>query len=256
MAAEYPGVVRRIRDERALDMLLMPLAGQDGYRTVSKKGVKADRGIFIAPELGRCIGQRVQVRISRTDKRYAYIYDEAGLFVCRAHNVADLTPEEQRTISVDARNAAQSVKAETRRLRAFAKKHNLDQAYLHIMEHHIRKAEEYEAAHPMPTQNDVDYMTFELAEAQRAASGEKSMQTLTLDEAEQARAEAVEIVADQTFMVPKSAQGRNALFLELESRAQSGEDLTGDERNWMAMYRTSSERAGFEAMNQLYAVNQ
>ena len=117
MAAEYPGVVRRIRDERALDMLLMPLAGQDGYRTVSKKGVKADRGIFIAPELGRCIGQRVQVRISRTDKRYAYIYDEAGLFVCRAHNVADLTPEEQRTISVDARNAAQSVKAETRRLR-------------------------------------------------------------------------------------------------------------------------------------------
>ena len=256
MAAEYPGVVRRIRDERALDMLLMPLAGQDGYRTVSKKGVKADRGIFIAPELGRCIGQRVQVRISRTDKRYAYIYDEAGLFVCRAHNVADLTPEEQRTISVDARNAAQSVKAETRRLRAFAKKHNLDQAYLHIMEHHIRKAEEYEAAHPMPTQNDVDYMTFELAEAQRAASGEKSMQTLTLEEAEQARIEAVEIVADQTFMVPKSAQGRNALFLELESRAQSGEDLTGDERNWMAMYRTSSERAGFEAMNQLYAVNQ
>lgn len=256
MAAEYPGVVRRIRDERALDMLLMPLAGQDGYRTVSKKGVKADRGIFIAPELGRCIGQRVQVRISRTDKRYAYIYDEAGLFVCRAHNVADLTSEEQRTISVDARNAAQSVKAETRRLRAFAKKHNLDQAYLHIMEHHIRKAEEYEAAHPMPTQNDVDYMTFELAEAQRAASGEKSMQTLTLEEAEQARIEAVEIVADQTFMVPKSAQGRNALFLELESRAQSGEDLTGDERNWMAMYRTSSERAGFEAMNQLYAVNQ
>ena len=108
----------------------------------------------------------------------------------------------------------------------------------------------------MPTQNDVDYMTFELAEAQRAASGEKSMQTLTLEEAEQARIEAVEIVADQTFMVPKSAQGRNALFLELESRAQSGEDLTGDERNWMAMYRTSSERAGFEAMNQLYAVNQ
>ena len=82
------------------------------------------------------------------------------------------------------------------------------------------------------------------------------MQTLTLEEAEQARIEAVEIVADQTFMVPKSAQGRNALFLELESRAQSGEDLTGDERNWMAMYRTSAERAGFEAMNQLYAVNQ
>lgn len=48
----------------------------------------------------------------------------------------------------------------------------------------------------------------------------------------------------------------NALFEALQTRTISGEALSADELNWISMYRTSAERAGFEAMNQLYAVNQ
>ncbi len=124
------------------------------------------------------------------------------------------------------------------------------------MDYHIKRAEEIEAANPLPTPTVIDHITFELAEAQRAASSEKPMQTLTPEQAEEARAEAVELIAENEFTVPQSAQARNALFEALQARTISGEALSADELNWISMYRTSAERAGFEAMSQLYAVNQ
>jgi len=51
--------VRRIEDERALDILLAPAAGGDGWRIVQKKGLLIDNAWFIAPELEAFVGQRV-----------------------------------------------------------------------------------------------------------------------------------------------------------------------------------------------------
>ena len=256
MLSEYPYGVRRIPEKyhQALDMLLLPVIGT---RRVTKDGIEIGNRTYIAPELGRpdIAQQEAEIRFDKARPQYVYVYLD-GLFVCRAKCVDDMAPEERRQIAVDARNVMKSVRKAVSRIKRDAKKHHIDTMAQDIIEMLTRRAMKAATDNPVPAQDVIDHITFDLAEAARAASGEKSMQTLTLEEAEQARIEAVEIVADQTFMVPKSAQGRNALFLELESRAQSGEDLTGDERNWMAMYRTSSERAGFEAMNQLYAVNQ
>lgn len=256
MLAEYRHSVRRIPEEyhEALDVLLLPVIGT---RRVTKDGIEIGGKTYIAPELGdpRVMQQDVEIRFDKARPEYACVYHD-GLFLCRAKCVDGMAPEERRQIAVDARNVMKSVRKAVSQIKRDAKKYHIDTMAQDIIEMLTRRAMKAAADNPVPAQDVIDHITFDLAEAQRAASGEKSMQTLTIEEAEQARAEAVEIVADQTFMVPKSAQGRNALFLELESRAQSGGDLTGDERNWMAMYRTSSERAGFEAMNQLYAVNQ
>lgn len=256
MLAEWPYEVRRIHEEdrQALDILLVPVIGE---RVITKDGIDVEGCTYIADVFGRegVAGRKAEVRLDRVDRRYAYVYLD-DIFLCRAENIDGMTPQRRQQIAVNARNASKSIKRAAAEIRKLAKKHELDRVAQDIVDYHIKRAEEIEAANPLPTPTVVDHITFELSEAQRAASGEKAMQTLTLEEAAKAQAEAVEIVAEQTFMVPKSAQGRNTLFLELESRAQSGEDLTGDERNWMAMYRTSSERAGFEAMNQLYAVNQ
>ena len=256
MLSEYPYGVRRIPEKyhQALDMLLLPVIGT---RRVTKDGIEIGNRIYIAPELGRpdIAQQEAEIRFDKARPQYVYVYLN-GLFVCRAKCVDELAPEERRQIAVDARNAMKSVRNAISQIKKDAKKNHLDTMAQDIIEMLTKRAQKLVADNPVPTREAIEHLTFDLMEAQRAASGEKSMQTLTLEEAEQARAEAVEIVADQTFMVPKSAQGRNALFLELESRAQSGEDLTGDERNWLAMYRTSSERAGYEAMSQLYAVNQ
>lgn len=256
MLSEYPYGVRRIPENyhQALDMLLLPVIGT---RRVTKDGIEIGNRIYIAPELGRpdIAQQEAEIRFDKARPQYVYVYLD-GLFVCRAKCVDELAPEERRRIAIDARNAMKSVRNAISQIKKDAKKNHLDTMAQDIIEMLTKRAQKLVADNPVPTREVIEHLTFDLMEAQRAASGEKSMQTLTLEEAEQARAEAVEIVADQTFMVPKSAQGRNALFLELESRAQSGEDLTGDERNWLAMYRTSSERAGYEAMSQLYAVNQ
>ena len=256
MLSEYPYGVRRIPEKyhQALDMLLLPVIGT---RRVTKDGIEIGNRIYIAPELGRpdIVQQEAEIRFDKARPQYVYVYLD-GLFVCRAKCVDELAPEERRRIAIDARNAMKSVRNAISQIKKDAKKNHLDTMAQDIIEMLTKRAQKLVADNPVPTREAIEHLTFDLMEAQRAASGEKSMQTLTLEEAEQARAEAVEIVADQTFMVPKSAQGRNALFLELESRAQSGEDLTGDERNWLAMYRTSSERAGYEAMSQLYAVNQ
>ena len=256
MLSEYPYGVRRIPENyhQALDMLLLPVIGT---RRVTKDGIEIGNRIYIAPELGRpdIAQQEAEIRFDKARPQYVYVYLD-GLFVCRAKCVDELAPEERRRIAIDARNAMKSVRNAISQIKKDAKKNHLDTMAQDIIEMLTKRAQKLVVDNPVPTREVIEHLTFDLMEAQRAASGEKSMQTLTLEEAEQARAEAVEIVADQTFMVPKSAQGRNALFLELESRAQSGEDLTGDERNWLAMYRTSSERAGYEAMSQLYAVNQ
>lgn len=71
------------------------------------------------------------------------------------------------------------------------------------------------------------------------------MQTLTPEQAEEARAQAIELVAENEFTVPQSAQARNALFEALQTRTISGEALSADELNWISMYRTSAERCRF-----------
>ena len=74
-AARDEGTVRRITDERALDLLLLPVAGQDGVRQVRKAGIMVDKGKYNAPELGGLDGREVQVR--RDVRNRGYIYGNA-----------------------------------------------------------------------------------------------------------------------------------------------------------------------------------
>lgn len=98
-----------------------------------------------------------------------------------------MAPEERRQIAVDARNVMKSVRKAVSRIKRDAKKHHIDTMAQDIIEMLTRRAMKAAADNPVPAQDVIDHITFDLAEAQRAASGEKSMQTLTLDEAEQAR---------------------------------------------------------------------
>lgn len=55
VASAWRHPVRRIEDERALDVLL----GEGAWRTVQKKGIEIDGAWFIAPELERHVGDKV-----------------------------------------------------------------------------------------------------------------------------------------------------------------------------------------------------
>ncbi|KEQ19199.1 Mu transposase C-terminal domain-containing protein [Endozoicomonas numazuensis] len=86
MVQNWMEPVRRIEDERALDLLLEPIPGQKGVRTVQKKGVKLDGGWYVAPEMGSRVGDQFMVRYDTADIGRIYLFELSGEFVCVAQN--------------------------------------------------------------------------------------------------------------------------------------------------------------------------
>ncbi|MFH0302656.1 transposase family protein, partial [Bradyrhizobium sp. 31Argb] len=76
MAAMAPGTIRRIEDVRALDMLLAPVAGKDGLRTVTKTGIRIDGAHYIGGFLP--VGEPVLVRMDEQDMGTAYVFGADG----------------------------------------------------------------------------------------------------------------------------------------------------------------------------------
>ena len=253
--AECRDGVRRIPESYvpALTMLLLPVAGE---RRIGKEGIRMNGREYIAPELGNAdvMGRMAEIRMDRQDESAVYVYLD-GLFVCRAECVDNMGQERRREIAVAGRIAARSVKRQAAEIRKAARKYRIDAATQEIQEYHLARAAEIEAANPLPTRESEEHITFELEEARRAASGEKSMQTLTPEQAEAAQREAVALT-QKGFTVPGSMQERYALFCELCARVEAGETLSLDEERWRFMYRSSAECKGQEEMRFLYAVNE
>lgn len=76
MAASFSGQVRRIEDVRALDLLLAPIAGGDGTRIVTKRGVRIDHSYYLAPTV--LPETRVFVRMDPEDMGRAWLFSEDG----------------------------------------------------------------------------------------------------------------------------------------------------------------------------------
>ena len=86
MAREWTGPLRRISDERALDILLSPAPSDGGIRQVGKKGIAVENAFFIAPELAGHEGESVQVLLDRTDFGTVFVRSLQGKFICKAVN--------------------------------------------------------------------------------------------------------------------------------------------------------------------------
>ncbi|WP_257197865.1 MULTISPECIES: DDE-type integrase/transposase/recombinase [unclassified Bradyrhizobium] len=76
VAAMAAGHLRRIEDVRALDMLLAPIAGKDGLRTVTKSGLRIEGAHYIGGFLD--VGETVMVRMDPADMGRAYVFTEDG----------------------------------------------------------------------------------------------------------------------------------------------------------------------------------
>jgi transposase len=103
-AAESPEPVRKIEDERILDLLL----AKAGSRVVGKKGIEFNGGTFVAPELWRYVKQRVEVRQDVHNAGRLYVFDEATkAFICVARDAAlePFTAEEATQARKEQRHA-------------------------------------------------------------------------------------------------------------------------------------------------------
>jgi len=77
---------------RLLDLLLAPV----GYPTVQKKGIYYQSGIYLAPELGDFVREKVEIRLDLQDAGRIYVFDASRRFICLAEDasVSGLTVEE------------------------------------------------------------------------------------------------------------------------------------------------------------------
>lgn len=107
-AAGYQGNVRRIQNERALDILLSPPV--DGKtRSLGKKGLEIGGGYYSQAELWRnhTSGDVFRVAVDETDLGRVYVYDENG-FVCVAicPERLGMSPEEVRRHAMECKRMA------------------------------------------------------------------------------------------------------------------------------------------------------
>jgi transposase InsO family protein len=76
--------VKKIEDERALDVLLCPAPKDGGLRMIGKKGVEANRRCYFNTAMAGYEGKRVRVLIDYADLGRAYCFEETGEFLCIA----------------------------------------------------------------------------------------------------------------------------------------------------------------------------
>ena len=127
---------RRIDDTRALDILLAEAPGNNGRRTVGKKGIRLDETHFIAPELEAWVGQEVQVRYDAMQHDLGRLYvfgGESMAFICIAE-APERTGMNRHEVALKAKAMqTKRVQDERRALKAAAKKVGTDTVVAEIL---------------------------------------------------------------------------------------------------------------------------
>lgn len=258
MAASYRGEIRRIQDERALDLLLAQPAGKGTY-VVTKKGLNIASGNYIAPELGLYVGRDVSVR-QTADMGELVVYHE-GEFVCVAV-CPERTGVSRKEIAAHAREAQRAHIQEQRR-NAKATKTNPDQ----LIESLLRKRAEAAgklATLPQPT---VAHDTPALAAAgaaHRALTGRQAAASVPADlqrildarkqeESNPTPAEATP-PATNVHRLPETAQLRFRKWLEIDQTVTNGGSI--DDPFFARWYGSYAQGSEFRAMKKRHLEGQ
>ena len=243
-AAQGRGTLRRIADERALDLLLMPLARNNGICRVTKKGLRIDCGDFHSPLLGGLEGQDVQVRRDEHDAGYAYVFNLDGIFICRAED-PNLTGVSLRELAL-ARKAHQKAiigekVKEAKRIAAKIKPH---ETVAMILDHKAEVAAQNRARRA--TETGVDYTTPALDQAALAArAADMHIPTpMTPEEVSRRDALVAELAARPDGREPETLEdldGREAFYaaMRLEERIRDRAPLTPEQTKWLLGYQST-----------------
>lgn len=258
-AAEWPGEIRRIKDERALDVLLAPA----GMATVQKKGIQRDNAFFIAPELGNAIGarvgDRVEIREDEHDLGRIYVFGGDDLsFICIAE-CPERTGMDRREVAIKAREKQkQRVQEERAALRAIAKTVKTDDIVTEILEDRASKAGKLAM---LPRKAEA-HDTPELRAASSAASARTSPESLNragmkvqppdartqeiLHQIEQGKS--AEIVpmprAPRAHSTEADVQRRFTRARSLEERLAAGQPIGDQDQRWLTSYQETAEYRG------------
>lgn len=233
--------------ERKLDILLSPAAGNDGWRTVSKKGLKVGGYHYAHPILwveDAVPGGRVRVLLDEADAGYVFCFNESGGFVCRAMCPELLGIPRQQLATACKRAQKEYLSGATKGLSQAAKRARVDTILTDIMTHAAQGAAKVQAL-PHPAK---DYDTPALQASKDAFTATQAPEPQKLSAELQARQKELK----KSFVTPlpvetaeereqRLKQERFARACELEERLEAGETLSDEEVRFLTGYRTLPE---------------
>lgn len=255
-AAAAASTVRpRMVHERALDALLMPVAGKNGIRTVTAKGVRISDYFYGVSAI--LPGEQVFVRMDPNDMGTIYVFrPDATEFICQGHcpELAGIAPAAfwaaVREAHADIlREGGKWAEAERRRI---AKGPTFIDRYLRV-----KKAQNGNVV-ALPKRTD-EHTTPQIA---AALAGQALASTSTVSERQQAAATfQAQLIAESAaaadastnirpLRVEETPHQRFRRALDIEQRQAAGEPVEEREVGWLQGYRTGSEYRALQMMRE------
>lgn len=240
-AAGYIGAARTV-EPRALDVLLQPIAGRDGIRTVHKSGVQVDGSHYHCPSL---IAEKVLVRMDRADMGRALLFTPDGeqflgealcyeiLGVNPAEAIAAARKEQNRIIA----ERSAEVRAEVKKI----KPRDMIEAVLR----QAAKDSGVLVELPRPTTAHTTPAIEAAAEAARGAEAAPALAPVPRTSAPADDfAEAPNVTRLRTVETP---QQRFRRALALEAAVAAGEPVTVEDAMWLGAYQAGPECRGMRS---------
>ncbi|MGO3934738.1 DDE-type integrase/transposase/recombinase [Rhodopseudomonas pseudopalustris] len=240
--------IRRIEDLRALDMLLAPVAGKNGLRTVTKSGLRIHDTYYSAGFLGLDIGRTVLVRMDEADMGRAYVFDQDG----ETYLGEAISPE---LLGIDPAAAARAVRAEQKQMvddsiadaKRAARKIKASDFAGAIHRQALKDAGTL-IEFPKPT-SAHDTPSLAAARSVAAAGVTSAHSDAVAALAERLRAEDAAREAGPVNVRPlrsvETAHQRWNRAREIEAKMAAGSFVEPDDAVWLGGYREGSEYRGF-----------
>jgi len=256
-AAEWTQPIAKIQDVRALDILLSPVVGKDGWRDVRKKGLEIYDNFYTAPELGGHEGRRVFVLQDEADWGTVHVFlpkqtSDDLEYLCRAVCPL-LTGISRKEAAMARRRVYDKVRAEERAAaKANAKRVGAKDVMREVMEGAVERAGKLSRL-PQPTIPHETPMLAEAALAARAGDAPTPKPATAADLA--ARAALAEDMAKQKAAVtklPETPRQRYARWLDVDAAIRVDAAVTEKDRKWWASYRQTHEFSAQAALREMF----
>jgi putative transposase len=256
VASAWDQPIRRVEDARALDLLLAPVAGRDGLRTVTKSGVRIDGSHYLTPSV--LPGEEVFVRMDPADMGRALLFTRDGSTylgeaVCPqlagvdpAKAVAEARAEQKRILDEGSADLRKRMKA--------IKPRDMVDAVLRTAARDAGSLIEFpkrstaystpqieaagEAASPAPQADQVA----QISESVRAMQAQVEADLA----GEQARAGSAEGAKVAPLRTQATPQQRFRRALDLQRALKRGEEIANADAVWLGAYEQGAEYRGLK----------
>jgi hypothetical protein len=258
-ASEWTQPIAKIQNVRALDILLSPVVGKDGWRDVKKKGLEIDTHFYTAPELGGHEGRQVFVLQDEADWGAVHVFlpkqtSDDLEYLCRAVCPL-LTGISRQEAAMARRRVYDKIRAEEKAaMKATAKRVGAQDVMREVMEHAVEKANKLSRI-PQPTVPHETPMLAEAAIAARAGDAPTPHEPTAAELA--ARAALAEDMAREKATVHAMPEAhverqRYNRWLAVDAAIRAGQDVPERDRKWWESYQKTPKFLAERQMRELF----